>query len=162
MSVRVATIAVSIATASFLLSAGASSVVAQNAPGCEVKITTPQPGDKVAKKGWVRGTATIPNGTYLWVLAHLKDLVAEWWPQGDRPAVIDQDGGWVINSFYGSTEDVGQEFEVAVVVVDANTNTRLGQYYTKAREVREYPPIEFPDAVEGCVPVRLTVKKTSH
>jgi hypothetical protein len=162
MRVQLATIAISAVMVSFLLLAGAPPAVAQNATKCEVKITTPQPGDKVGKSGRVRGTAKIPNGTYLWVLAHMKDLVAEWWPQGGRPAVIDPDEGWVIITGYGAAEDVNQQFEVAAVVVDANTNTRLRAWVEECKKRNDYPPIEFPDAVSGCVPVKVVVNKTSH
>jgi hypothetical protein len=161
LTVRLSTLTVFIVTTCFLLSAGTPSAVAQSAATCEVKISTPRPGDQVGKDGRVRGTATIPNGTYLWVLAHMKDLAAEWWPQGGRPAVIDPHGEWVIISGYGRAEDVGQQFEVVAVVVDANTNTHLRAWSQSAKQL-DYPSIEFPDAVEGCVPVKVTVKKTSN
>lgn len=140
----------------------ASSVAAHAADPCAIEITTPQPGDKVGKNGWVRGTATIPNGTHLWILAHLKDLVAEWWPQGGHAAVIaPEDAKWVIRAGYGVEDDVDQQFEVAAVVVDQNTNTRLRDWF-KTAKTEGYPPIEFPDSVEGCVPVKVVVNKTSH
>jgi hypothetical protein len=161
MRVRLSMITVSIAVVSCLLFAGAPLAVAQNAAKCEIKITTPQPGDKVGKDGRVRGTAKIPNGTYLWVFTHMKDLAAEWWPQGGRAALIDPDGGWVIIAGFGRADDVGQQFEVAAAVVDANTNTRLRDWFKTAKE-RDYPSIEFPGTVEGCVPVKVTVNKTSH
>jgi hypothetical protein len=128
---------------------------------CEVTITTPQPGDQVGKDGRVRGTAEIPDGAYLWVLAHMKDLAAEWWPQGNRPAVVESDGKWVIIAAYGRAEDVSAEFEVAAVVVNANTNARLLDWAKTAKD-EGYPPIAFPDAVDGCVPVKVSVKKTAH
>lgn len=161
MNLGLSRIVIYTAAICFVLSTGAPTAVAQSAAKCKVKITVPQPGDKVGKDGRVRGTATIPSGGYLWVVAHMKDLAAEWWPQAGRPAVIDKDGGWVIIAAYGRAEDVGQQFEVAAVVVDANTNARLRDWFKTARE-HDYPPIEFPDAVEGCIPVKVTVNKTSH
>ena len=159
-SLPVAATTIIIAACLFFLLRDASTALAQQAAKCEVKITTPQPGDRVGKEGRVRGTATIPTGTYLWVLAHMKDLVAEWWPQGGRPAVI-KNGEWVIITAYGRADDIKQQFEVAAVVVDANTNTRLLDWFKTVRE-KDYPPIEFPDSVEGCVPIKITVTKTSH
>lgn len=129
---------------------------------CKVTITMPQAGDRVGKDGRVRGTATIPGGTYLWVLAHMMDLSAEWWPQGGRPAVIESDGKWVIIAAYGESQDVQQPFEVAAVVVDANTNDRLRQWVAEGRKTNSYPPIDFPSVVQGCVPVRVVVTKTAH
>ncbi len=146
---------------SFLLSVGVPSAVARDAVPCEIKITTPQPGDKVGEEGEVGGTAKIPGGTYLWVLSHRKNLSADWWPQGMHAAAIDADGKWVVVSAYGRAKDVGKQFEVAAVAVDGETNTKLREWFKTAKE-RDYPPIEFPDAVGGCVPVKVTVNKTSH
>src|SRR5260370_41566941 len=128
-----------------LVTAGLNVAVAQGQSNvCQVRVTTPQAGDKVNRQGRVRGTAKIPSGTYLWVLAHMKDLVEEWWPQGGRAATIDpQTGEWVIIVAYGREEDVKQDFEVAVVVVDGDTNTRLRDWFKTPRP-REYPPIDFP------------------
>jgi hypothetical protein len=129
---------------------------------CEVRISTPKPGDRVGRDGRVRGTAKIPSGTYLWVLTHLKDLTEEWWPQGGRPASIDpKTGEWVIIAAYGRAEDVKENFEVAVVVVDANTNSRLRDWFKDAR-AKDYPPIEFPTPIDGCLPIKVVVIKTSH
>ena len=129
---------------------------------CEVTVSTPQPGDKVGREGRVRGTARIPSGTYLWVLSHMKDLTEEWWPQGGRPASIDsQTGEWVIITAYGRTEDVKQDFEVALVVVDANTNSRLRDWFKDAK-AKDYPGIEFPTPIDGCPPIKVVVHKTSH
>jgi hypothetical protein len=132
------------------------------APGCQVKVVTPQAGDKVGAEGRVRGTAKIPNGTYLWVLDHMKDLTEEWWPQGGRPASINsQTGEWVIIAAYGRARDVKEDFEVAAVVVDGNTNTTLRDWFKDAK-AKDYPPIEFPNSIDGCPPIKITVRKTSH
>ncbi len=129
---------------------------------CEVKLSTPQPGDNVGRDARVRGTAKIPTGTYLWVLDHMKDLTEEWWPQGGRPASIDpQNGEWVIVAAYGRAEDVKQDFEVAVVVVGANTNSLLRDWFKDAK-AKDYPPIDFPTPIDGCPPIRVVVHKTSH
>jgi hypothetical protein len=136
---------------------------AQNAPAtCEVKVSTPQPGDKVGRDGRVRGTAKIPTGTYLWVLSHMKDLTEEWWPQGGRPASINpQSGEWVIIAAYGRAEDVKEDFEVAVVVVDSNTNSRLRDWFKDAK-AKDYPAMDFPTPIDGCLPIKVVVHKTSH
>ena len=138
-------------------------LAAQNPPGtCEVKVSTPKPGDRVGHDGRVRGTAKIPSGTYLWVLSHLKDLTEEWWPQGGHPASIDpKTGEWVIIAGYGRAEDVKENFEVAVIVVDANTNSRLRDWFKDAK-AKDYPPIDFPTSIDGCPPLKVIVNKTSH
>jgi hypothetical protein len=129
---------------------------------CTVEITTPKPGDQVGRSGKVRGKARIPSGTHLWVMAHMKDLVLEWWPQGGRPAVVEDGGEWVIIAGYGAPEDVGELFEVSAVVVDANTNRRLLDWVKTAQQTGEYPPIPLPTPVDACVPVKVVIEKVSH
>jgi len=129
---------------------------------CTVSVSTPLPGDNVGRDGRVRGTAKIPSGTFLWVLDHMKDLTEEWWPQGGRAASIDpQTGEWVIVAGYGRAEDVKQDFEVAVVVVNANTNALLRDWFKDAK-AKDYPAIDFPTPIDGCLPIRVVVHKTSH
>src|SRR6185437_526051 len=110
---------------SVLLSVAAAQAQAQpNA--CQIKVVTPQQGDRVGGEGRVRGTAKIPSETHLWVLSHLKDLTDDWWPQGGRPASINPDTGeWVVIVAYGRPKDINELFEVAVVVVNSDTNTHL-------------------------------------
>jgi len=146
-----------------LVLSGPNVIAQTRAKTCEVKITTPSPGDKVGREGRVRGTAKIPDGTFLWVFAHMKDLAAEWWPQGGRAAIINkEDGSWVIIVGYGQQQDVKEDFEVAAAVVDGNTNAQLRQWYLQAQKTGSYPPIEFPSVVDGCPPVKVAVVKTSH
>jgi hypothetical protein len=133
---------------------------AQKPPAtCVVTISTPEPGDDVGRQGPVRGNAKIPPGTYLWVLAHMKDLTGDWWPQGGRPALFDPKGDWVIITGYGRPEDVNQDFEIRVVVVGANTNTLLRDWFKDAK-AKDYPPIESPTPIDGCAPITETVHKT--
>jgi hypothetical protein len=150
-----------IGAAGSILALPTARTVEQASVPCAVTITAPKPGDQVTGEGEVRGIARVPNGTYLWVLAHPKAYAAEWWPQGGRPALIEPEGGWVIVTAYGRPRDVGKPFEVAVAVVDAGTNSTLLDWVKTAKE-REYPPIAFPPTAEGCVPVKVTVTKTAH
>ena len=140
-----------------------SPAIAQQASStCDVKVSTPHPGDNVGHDGRVWGTAKIPADSYLWVLSHMKDLTEEWWPQGGRPAAIDpQTGEWVIIAGYGRAEDVKQDFEVAVVVVNANTNSILREWFNDAK-AKDYPSIDFPTPIDGCLPIKVVVHKTSH
>lgn len=156
----VGTLAISIFGAT--LAALAPVTTAAQAPSCRVEITTPKAGDQVGHQGRVRGAATIPPGTHLWVMAHMKDLALEWWPQAGREAVIEPDGSWVIIAGYGVADDVGEAFEVAAVVVDENTHRRLQEWAATSKKTKEYPPIDFPTPVDECVPVKVEVAKVSH
>src|SRR5689334_10359568 len=66
-----------------------------------VQITNPSRDDiKVGKETIVGGTASIPSGNHLWVLAHRIDFKGFWWPQ--READIDpKNHEWQVNVTFG-------------------------------------------------------------
>lgn len=144
--------------------AGGSRGAAQqaNIGPCQVIISAPLQGAKVGAEGRVRGTAKIPAGTHLWVLAHMKDLAAEWWPQGGREALINADGTWVIITGYGQPRDSGEQFEVAAVVVNEGTHSLLKKWFDDSVRRQSYPPIPFPDIVQGCGFAKVTVTKSQE
>ena len=153
----------SVLTAWTVFALGSPAVEAQGrATTCELEITTPSPGDKVDRRGRVQGRAKIPAGSYLWVLAHVKYLREDWWPQGGRAAAIDANGTWEIMAFYGEPQDIGEDFEIALAVVNEPMNTQLRQWAQKGKQTGKYPPIEFPNTIDGCPPVKITVSKSGH
>ena len=128
---------------------------------CEIKITSPSAGNQVGARGKVEGEAKIPAGSYLWVLAHVKFLKEDWWPQGRKAVFIDQDGTWGVLAGYGGPQDKGEDFEIALAVVNEQTNEQLRRWVEKAEETKKYPPLVFPSVIDGCPPYKITVKKTS-
>jgi hypothetical protein len=105
----------------------------------------------------VSGTASIPAGKYLWVLAHREGL-ALWWPEGGGSATV-IDGSWKALVTYGVDRDVSYRFEVATAVVDQGINERLMAWVKKTGETGQYPGIEFPSTVDGCPIQRITVTR---
>src|ERR1017187_2307574 len=129
---------------------------------CKVTVSTPRPEDNVGSVGEVRGAALIPGGTYLWVLSHPRGLAEKWWPQGtESTSIYQKPGEWATIARYGAAKDMNQEFEIAVVVVDGDTNARLREWLRVA-DSANYPPIPFPRTVEGCPPVRVTVNRNNQ
>jgi hypothetical protein len=150
-----------------------AATVAAAAPAasrCVVNVTSPMPGEGVGKEGSVVGTAQVPPGSYVHVLAHRKDYVAEWWPQMSRAAVLTgAKGDFIMIAGYGVEKDVNSAFEIAVVVVGEDDHKRLSAYEGDVRRIAlerklppEWTPVPLPATVEGCAPVMVTVKKTSH
>jgi hypothetical protein len=129
---------------------------------CLITITSPKAGEVVGEQGSVRGTAAIPRSSYLWSLAGMKKLTArgQWWPQAGMALAIDRRGGWEAFVRYGEPRDYGQAFDVALVVVDEETNLRLEQWVGRATQSGYYPPITFPPSIDdACPPSTITVKK---
>jgi len=127
----------------------------------KVKITVPEmDGIKVGMEMDVKGTATIPSGNYLWILAHrIKGFKRVWWPQGE--AEIDPvSKKWEAHAVFGGPQDIGYEFEIAAIVVNESEHSKLQNYWTKAMSSGHWPPIPMPPTVTS--PEIRKVKKTGH
>jgi len=124
---------------------------------CAVHIVQPNTGQSVSAVENVVGTAQIPAGTKLWVLAHRKGL-ALWWPQGSADIA---GNNWTVVTFFGEPRDVGADFEVTVRVFDATQDAALEQWVTKASDSGQYPGIPMPPYVVACGADTVTVRKTS-
>jgi hypothetical protein len=122
---------------------------------CAVEIISLKPGDKVGQSVTVRGKATIPPDGYLWILAHKSSLGNQWWPQAGGPVEI-TNGEWEAEVFFGRAEDVGSNFDVAAVVVNAQTSAALTKWFATAKAL-DYPPVSFPDATSSCSIVKVKV-----
>ena len=127
---------------------------------CTLAIVSPEQGSQVGAMGTVSGTAKIPGDGHVWALVHVKGL-AGWWPQGGGEAEL-VNGEWSVRAFYGGNQDVGSPFEIAAVVVAASVNQDLNMYVQKATTDGNWPPIKFPDVLQGCPIARVTVTKAKH
>lgn len=131
-------------------------VLSQTTANCNIFISTPSiDGASVQVGGEVSGTATIPNGCYLWVLVHRSlpyKRQGVWWPQSD--ADINSDRNWSSWVSYGQDIDVGHEFEIAIIVVNQVEHLRLQSYVNAGDWSRN---IKMPPTI--CPPVIRTVRK---
>lgn len=127
-------------------------------PETQVKITVPErDGMQVGKDMDVKGTANIPSGNYLWVLAHrVKGFKKVWWPQNEAE-INPLTKKWEVFVVFGGTQDIGYDFEIAVIVVNEKEHSKLQDYRNKAMTSGDWPPIPMPPTV--IAPVFRTVKK---
>jgi uncharacterized protein YndB with AHSA1/START domain len=89
------------------------------------------------------------------VLAHKRGLKG-WWPQGGGEADI-RAGEWEVLVKFGKSGEIGA-FEIAVVIVDKQANEDLKRWVEDAPR-KDYPPINFPNTIEGCPVKTVTVDK---
>jgi hypothetical protein len=123
-------------------------------PACSVAVLSPQAGDRVKSPSSVTGSAVVPEGTHLWVLARHQGLQG-WWPQGGGAAEI-HDGKWDVYVTYGTPGELGT-FELAVIVVGAQGDADLRRWVNEAGP--GYAPTQMPATIEECPTRRLTVEK---
>ncbi|HEX8983970.1 MAG TPA: class I SAM-dependent methyltransferase [Bryobacteraceae bacterium] len=112
--------------------------------GAQVRILTPAAGAPVDAEGLVSGSATVPEGGYLWVLVR-RSGIEGWWPQGGAPAAVEQ-GSWGVPVHYGEPRDAGFDFEIAAVIIGAATNEAWLDWAERARETGACPPVVLPPA----------------
>ncbi len=127
----------------------------------KVEITVPErDGIKVGRGMTVKGTASIPGGNYLWVLAHrMPGFEDVWWPQNEGK-VDSETKKWSVYVVFGQPQDVGYDFEIAAIVVNEKEHVRLKNYRENAMRTGDWRPIPMPQTVVA--PVFRTVRKVGN
>ena len=141
--------------ASILLSCGNT----QNSDNYRINITDPDKDGAPVYKicTTIRGTAFIPASDYLWVLLHRKDLTGQWWPQDGG---IVKDNQFNIRVCFGQPQDLGMEFEIAVITVGQAEHLVLQNYVKTARQTGNWYFISIPPVTSPAT--FRTIKKTGH
>ena len=124
----------------------------------EVQILSPKSGDKVGARVIVEGNASISDNSHVWVLAHVKLLQGQWWPQ-PRP-VVDHEGNWQALVYIGEAQDVGLHFEISVATFNRAQETEILKYHEIGNKTGRWLPISFPKTTSKIDMV--TVVKASH
>lgn len=107
----------------------------------------------------VKGEAHLPIGSHLWVLARRTDFDGYWWPQGEGK-VNPHTKEWKVTVTFGNENDVGWDFDVAVIVVSDGSHQRLKNYRSNAMESGHWPPIRMPEVLSA--PKLCKFTKDSH
>jgi hypothetical protein len=134
---------------------------AQSAADCLFDVDEPLSGMSVGRGVYVEGTASLPPGRHLWVLARHESFRARqvWFPQGEG-MVDPATGRWKVFASIGESRDVPSEFELAVAVFDQKEHLGLSSRLDHDMETNEYRPMHMPPTL--CAPVQRMVRKTSH
>lgn len=126
----------------------------------KVQILDPaREGTEVRRTYIVKGNASIPSGTHLWVLSRREDFEGIWWPQGEG-RVDPKSGEWKVSVTFGTQDDVGWNFNIATIVVSEQNHIILRDYRTNAMKTNDWRPIELPQVLTP--PVLQKVKKVGH
>lgn len=136
-----------------------SSVNAQNSENYRISISDPaRDGTSIYRTcTTIRGNAIIPAGDYLWVLIHRLDLSGQWWPQDGG---IVRDNNFSIVACFGQPQDIGMEFEIAVITVNQTEHLKLQNYVSTARQTGNWYPVSLPPVTSPAI--FRTVIKAAH
>ena len=125
----------------------------------EIVILAPHDNDIVGRQIRVKGTAEIPRGHYLWLLARNSDFKPLWWPQ--REAEIDpKTRQWSATAVFGGHQDIGSPFDIGVIAVNQAGHTILMEYWIEAMRTGDWRPIQIPET--SMSPVVIKVTKKTH
>lgn len=132
---------------------------AQTPPQFDVKITEPSMDNvKVGGEIDVSGSAIIPSGNHLWVLAHRKKGFEKvWWPQAEGEIDV-RTHKWQVHVTIGQERDIGYEFEIAAITVNEQEHLKLKAHWDNAMETGKWRPIPMPPTTSA--PVIRSVMKS--
>jgi hypothetical protein len=129
-------------------------VEAQNP--CKLEIESPKSSDTVETEIQVQGSASIPPGTYLWILSHRKGI-AQWWPEGGGAARIDK-GGFDVFVTLGKDKDSGRTFEIMGIVLDKAGNAQLEKWVSDSDAKQNWDiGLKVPSPAVGCEAQVVTI-----
>ncbi len=112
---------------------------------CSVTITNPAKGGIVDITAVASGTASLPEGAHLWLLAKPR-AGSRWWPQGEAPLT---GGEWNLPAQFGLARQAGEEFYLAAVAVASSAHAKLTEWTNRSAEERRRPTA-FPEVAAGC------------
>jgi len=125
-----------------------------------VSVQEPSPNAPVGSTCMVRGSARIPPGTALWLLARRQDQPG-WWPQGSG-AIDTTHADWSQACKLGEISDVGFPFDLLLLVTRNATAAVLERWIAGAKGGRPTAPLPLPAHADECPPVIITVRKMHH
>ncbi len=125
-----------------------------------LSITNPsRDGQQVNCTYKVEGVVQKPSGEHAWIMVHRKEVFQYvWWPQGE--VISDPSGVWHLTVTLGNQADIGYDFELALIIVDAKEHVRLSNYMTQAMVTGHWTPMPMPKLTTA--PIYRSVTKISH
>jgi hypothetical protein len=122
-----------------------------------VEITYPVEGTKVEQTEAIKGVSRlVPEGQEIWILV-VPQRADRYYPH-NRPADVLVNGGWHSLANIGITEDVGDKFDILVVLVDGDAQDVFEDYLREAEEKKDWPGLEqLPDG--AVIYDRITVTR---
>jgi hypothetical protein len=162
---RTSTLACQLILAFAILLLGVGNLSAQTPQACQTEQTT-----KITNPGWdhfkvgremdIKITSRLEQGNHLWVLVRRADFDGVWWPQAEAWLVDEEKQEFKAHAVFGQEQDVGCDFDVAVIMVDEQENLKLKDYRIRAMKTTQWNPIEMPPTTSA--PVIRKVKKASN
>jgi|APTNR8051073442_1049403.scaffolds.fasta_scaffold02479_9 hypothetical protein len=122
-------------------------------------IIQPTLGQLVGREIQASGTARVVAGQHAWLVARRSDFSPHWWLQR-KLHVNEVSPGWKSVAALGGPQDIGWDFDIAVVIVATDSNRRLQEHWDRGVETSDFKPIAIRETVAA--PCTVTVRKSRH
>jgi hypothetical protein len=101
----------------------------------EIKIISPEKGDKIKGYSVVRGIicGELPNRQYMWIVSNIESAAGGWWPQAGP--VKPQSGRWNVETWVGlDKKDSGKSVSIDAILVDESDNEIFMNYRKEGKK----------------------------
>jgi tetratricopeptide (TPR) repeat protein len=135
----------------------------QNLSNLNITIYEPQNGETtVSATPIIRGTFSgdLPKDKHIWVLVNPVDAPGLWYPQGEDNIddLIKGGGTWAWKILLGGDPGKKSEFNIAVVLVDSETDTEFLDWLDRGKVTKRFPGWKLPDTARILDKITVTRK----
>jgi hypothetical protein len=107
----------------------------------------------------VEGTVSkaLKEGEYMWIAVNHFVCPGDWWPQTGGPIKpYAKTLTWKGIAYIGAgKQDIGKEFEIAVLIVDEELNSKFRDYMNECEEKQDWPPITKEKIQKGIIEEKI-------
>jgi len=109
-----------------------------------IEITNPQNDDEINQQVIMEGNFQGDLGSYhLWIV--LNPIGSSgWWPQLRELRPHPESGKWSLPVTVGSKNDIGKQFELAIIMADNTVNDTFKKYIETSNKTGSFPETPLP------------------
>jgi hypothetical protein len=119
----------------------------------DIIINSPKDGERVQVSTEISGTGYLEQDQYMWIVTTLLESPGDYWPQGRIDPI---NGKWNGKISIGNNEDAGKTFNIIVISVIKEDDTKLDNYLMDQRILKKYPGIPLPPSAKALANTRVT------
>lgn len=129
-----------------------------------LSVTITYPSREASSPTKVEGTVSraLKEGEYLWIAVKPSVCLGEWWPQTGGPIKPSEETlTWKgIASSGVEKQDISKEFDIAVLVLNDELNSKFKDYLRACEEKKGWPPITKEKIQKGVIEEKILDRVT--
>lgn len=129
-----------------------------------LSVTITYPSGEASSPTRVEGTVSraLKEGEYMWIAVNPSVCPGEWWPQTGGPIKPSEETlTWKgIASSGVEKQDISKEFDIAVLVLNDELNSKFKDYLRACEEKKDWPPITKEKIQKGVIEEKILDRDT--